>query len=291
MELRHFRCFLAVARLLHFSRAAAELGMSPPALSKQIQEAENQLGTRLFNRSKRSVALTSAGQLFEIEAQRALQQFELAQEVARRAGRGELGRLELGYVASAAYAGVLQQQFALFRRSHPGIELRSKEYPMELLPELLDQHRLDLAFVRPPMAYPEGIDSVVLLRDRFVVALRDDSPLALLGDIAPARLSQEAFIVPEQELGTAQVSQRGGFTARISDRPGSLLAVLTEVSLGAGCAVVPFSVVDHVRLPGVCYREIAGPPIASEIAAAFRRHEKAPAALAFINQIKRMPAA
>lgn len=178
LELRHFRCVLAVAHSLHFARAAVELGISPPALTKQVQETESLLGTRLFHRSKRAVALTAAGELFVVEAARALAQLEQAQEVARRAGRGELGRLEIGYVASAAYAGVLQGQFARFRASHPGIRISAREYAMDTLPELLDQGRLDLAFVRPPLHYPEGIASVVLLRDRFVLAVQADSPLA-----------------------------------------------------------------------------------------------------------------
>ena len=178
LELRHFRCVLAVAHSLHFARAAAELGISPPALTKQVQETEQLLGTRLFQRSKRAVALTAAGELFVPEAARALEQLAQAQEAARRAGRGELGRLEIGYVASAAYSGVLQGQFARFRASHPGIRISAREYAMEALPALLDQGRVDLAFVRPPLHYPDGIDSVVLLRDRFVLAVQADSPLA-----------------------------------------------------------------------------------------------------------------
>jgi DNA-binding transcriptional LysR family regulator len=92
-------------------------------------------------------------------------------------------------------------------------------------------------------------------------------------------------VVPEQEAGTAEIGRRGRFTPRIVARPGSLSAVLTEVSLGAGCAIVPHAVVDHVRMPGVCYRELAGKTIPSEIAAAYRRHEKAPAVRAFIAQL------
>jgi len=172
LELRHFCCVLAVAHSLHFARAAAELGISPPALTKQVQETEQLLGTRLFQRSKRAVALTAAGELFVPEAARALEQLAQAQEAARRAGRGELGRLEIGYVASAAYAGVLQGQFARFRASHPGIRISAREYAMDALPALLDQGRVDLAFVRPPLHYPDGIDSVVLLRDRFVLAVQ-----------------------------------------------------------------------------------------------------------------------
>lgn len=286
LELRHFRCVLAVAHSLHFARAAAELGISPPALTKQVQETESLLGTRLFLRSKRSVALTAAGELFVIEAARALAQLEQAQDVARRAGRGELGRLEIGYVASAAYSGVLQGQFARFRAAYPGIHISAREYAMETLPGLLDQGRLDLAFVRPPLHYPDGIASVVLLRDRFVLALPVDSALAQGASIAPAALAQQALIVPEQEWGTMEVSRRGGFAAQVVSRPGSLVAVLTEVSLGVGCAIVPHSVMASVQLPGVCFRELAGPPISSEIAAAFRRHEQAPAARAFIAQLR-----
>lgn len=288
MELRHFRCVLAVANSLHFARAATELGISPPALTKQVQEAEALLGTRLFQRSKRSVALTAAGDLFVLEARRALAQLEQAQEVARRAGRGELGRLEIGYIASAAYSGVLQTQFSRFRAAHPGIHISAREYAMELLPDLLDQGRLDLAFVRPPLHLPEGLDSVVLLRDRFVLAVHADSVLAQLpgASIAPTVLAQSAFIVPEQEWGTVEVSRRGGFTAQVVSRPGSLVAVLTEVSLGAGCAIVPHSLMATVNMPGVTYRELAGPLISSEIAAAFRRHEQAPAARLFITQLR-----
>jgi DNA-binding transcriptional LysR family regulator len=286
LELRHFRCVLAVAHSLHFARAAAELGISPPALTKQVQETESLLGTRLFQRSKRAVALTAAGELFVIEAARALGQLAQAQDVARRAGRGELGRLEIGYVASAAYSGVLQGQFARFRASHPGIHISAREYAMDALPGLLDQGRVDLAFVRPPLHLPDGLDSVVLLRDRFVLAVQADSPLALLDVARPAALAQQAFIVPEQELGTLEASRRGGFAAQVVSRPGSLVAVLTEVSLGVGCAIVPHSVMASVQLPGVVFRELAGPQISSEIAVAFRRHEQAPAARAFIAQLR-----
>ena len=286
MELRHFRCVLAVAHSLHFARAAAELGISPPALTKQVQETEQLLGTRLFQRSKRAVSLTAAGELFVLEAARALDQLAQAQDVARRAGRGELGRLEIGYVASAAYSGVLQDQFSRFRVSHPGIHIGAREYAMDALPGLLDQGRVDLAFVRPPLHLPDGLDSVVLLRDRFALAVQADSPLARLGMAEPAALAQQAFIVPEQELGTLEVSRRGGFAAQVVSRPGSLVAVLTEVSLGVGCAIVPHSVMASVQLPGVVFRELATPQISSEIAAAFRRHEQAPAARAFIAQLR-----
>ena len=97
----------------------------------------------------------------------------------------------------------------------------------------------------------------------------------------PAKL-----IVPEQEDGTLEVARRGGFAPQIASRPGSLVAVLAQVSLGAGCAIVPQAVMAGIKLPGVCYRELAGPLIASEIAVAFRRHEQNSAARAWILQLR-----
>lgn len=120
MEIRHFRYFLSVARLGHFTRAAEQLGIAPPTLSRQIQDMERQLGVRLFERSQREVCLTAAGEALLPEAEQAVRQFDAAQLGAQRAGRGDVGRIELGYVASAAFSGLLQQQVTRFSQSHPG---------------------------------------------------------------------------------------------------------------------------------------------------------------------------
>src|SRR5580765_1376079 len=108
VELRHIRCFVSVARHLHFARAAEELGIAPPALTKQIQEAERLLGVRLFHRTKRSVALSAAGEAYLAEALAALDHLARGAELAELAERGELGRIAVGYVGSAVFSGVLQ---------------------------------------------------------------------------------------------------------------------------------------------------------------------------------------
>src|ERR1700761_4741639 len=120
MELRHLRYFTVLAEELHFTRAAERLNIAPPTLTVQIQEIERTLSTRLFARTKRSVALSAAGELFLREARAVLDAYERAETVGRQAGRGEIGRIEIGYVGSAAYAGVLQEQTALFRAARPG---------------------------------------------------------------------------------------------------------------------------------------------------------------------------
>ena len=118
MELRHLRSFLAVAEELHFGRAAARLHISQPPLSQQIRRLEDELGARLFRRTKRRVELTPAGQAFLTEARQTLAQAERAVRAAQRAERGELGELLVGYVTSATY-GPLPDVIRMFRKRFP----------------------------------------------------------------------------------------------------------------------------------------------------------------------------
>jgi DNA-binding transcriptional LysR family regulator len=287
MELRHFRCFVAVAENLHFARAAAQIGISPPALTKQIQEIERALEVRLFQRTKRSVSLTSAGEIFWAEARRTLEQAARAEEAARRAGRGEIGRIEIGYVASAGYSGLLQTEVARFRQTHPDVKLNLAETHMEKLPQLVSSGSMDLAFIRPPVSCPSDVTIINLLSERFVVALPENSPLARLDALSlkPADMAKQRFILPEQPAGAHEIGRRGRFVPIMGPSPGGLVAVITLVSLEEGIAIVPASVLDRICMPGVVYREITGKPTQTGIAVACRRHEKSPVVKAFIKQI------
>jgi DNA-binding transcriptional LysR family regulator len=286
MDLRHLRYFIAVAEELHFARAAERLGIAPSTLTVQIQELERALAARLLQRTKRSVGLTAAGELFLEQARGCLVQFERALSTGRRAGRGELGRIELGYVGSAAFAGILQQNILRFRAAWPEVQLQAAEVPMPRLPGLVADGQVDVGFLRLPMALPDGLCLHVLQRDRFCLALPADHRLAgAASPIEPAALAQDSFVVPEQELGTREVGRRGGFTPHIGAVPGNLLAVLTEVSMRVGVAVVPDVVSTTVLLPGVVFKSLAGEPITSDIAAVFRRNERSPVVRNLIRQL------
>ncbi|NIF76331.1 LysR family transcriptional regulator [Paraburkholderia sp. Cy-641] len=283
LELRHIRAFVCVARQLHFARAADELGIAAPSLTRLIQEAERLVGVRLFYRTKRSVALSAAGSAYLAEALAALDHLERAGQRAMLAERGELGRIEVGYVASAVYVGVLQKAVGGFRGTHPGVEVAIQEVPMDAVAGMLGDGLLDAAYIRPPMPLASGIQAVTVHRDRFVLALPASSPLATSASLRPAQLRDQCFALPEQESGTFEVARRGRFSPRLGPRPGTLAAVLACVSLGGNVAVVPHTLADCIALPGVAYRDIAGQPIASEIALAFRQYERAPAVKAFLR--------
>ncbi|MBC2885198.1 LysR family transcriptional regulator [Ochrobactrum sp. CM-21-5] len=288
MELRHLRYFVTLAEELHFSRAAEKLNIAPPTLTVQIQEIERTLSARLFVRTKRSVMLTSAGEVFLAEARHVLEQYAKAESVGRRAGRGEIGRIEIGYVGSAAYAGVLQDQTSRFRQDWPEVHLNAQEFPMDELPMLIESGHVDVGFIRLPMALPTSLKARVLLRDYFCLALPSDHRRANeISPIRPALLADEAFITPEQQFGTHELARRGRFAPRIVSAPGSLLAVLAQVSLGAGISVIPSVVRNVVHLPDVAFCRIADKPIHSEVAAVFRTSESAPTVRNLIQQVER----
>jgi len=290
MELRHLRYFVALTEELHFARAAERLNIAPPTLTVQIQEIERTLSARLFVRTKRSVALTPAGEIFLSEARNVLEQFAKAESVGRRAGRGEIGRVEIGYVGSAAFAGVLQDQTSRFSRAWPGVHLNAREFPMEELPQLIGEGQVDIGFVRLPMTLPRSLRLHGLLRDHFCLALPSGHTQAeRTYAVRSGQLAEEAFIAPEQEAGTYEVARRGRFTPRIVSAPGSLLAVLTQVSFGTGVSVIPSIVRNVVHLPNVVFRPIAGEPILSEVAAVFRVNEASPTVRNLIEQIRESP--
>jgi DNA-binding transcriptional LysR family regulator len=291
MEIRHFRYFVAVAEELHFTRAAARLQISPPSLTEHIQALEKELGVRLLSRTKRSVALTDAGVHFLEEARSSLRHVERAQVVARRAGRGEIGRVEIGYVSSASCTGLLTRTVAAHRRTHPLVSLSVRKIETSRqLDDLVDE-RLDIGFLRPPGRYPTGISSLVIARQSVILALPSNHRLAAQTTISASDLVDENFIAPsfEMERGiyqhTAELGKKGGFVPQITERAPDFITIVTMVAAGFGIAVVPKSC-DCIQIPDVIYRNVVPQTKPAELAVAFRRDEKSPAVKAFIEHLK-----
>jgi DNA-binding transcriptional LysR family regulator len=275
MELRHFRYFIAVAQALHFTRAAARLGISTPTLTRQVQDMETSLGVKLLNRNQRTVALTPAGKVLLDEAVRVVAQFDAAQVHAQREARGETGSIHVGYIASATYSGVLQRHVADFRDAWPDVRFSVREAVMNDLPALIRDGQIDIGYIRSPMTLPEGVNELALAPEPFILALPRNSWLCGLARITPAHLKSEVFIPPEQISGTLATAEHGRFAPQLTPQPGGLVAVLTLVSLGEGIAVVPGSVKGHIELPNLVYREFSGFSVGSHLSLVFRKYETA----------------
>lgn len=290
MELRHFRYFVTLAEELHFARAAERLRISPPSLTQQIQDIERELAVRLFNRTKRSVALTDAGAQFLEHARATLRQAEKAELIGRLAGRGEVGRVEIGYVTSASCAGLVSASIKTYQRTHPLVEIQLSHLPTLAQFELLANGRLDIGFVRPPATYPSGLAGFVLLSHTLIAALPADHRLAQSKQVRVADLREEKFIIPsvEIELGfenhTNRVAAAGKFTPKITRRRPDILTIVTLVGAGLGVAIVPRSF-QAIQIPGVVYKPLT-PRNDAKLAAAFRKDEHGPAVRAFIQQLR-----
>lgn len=294
MEFRHMRYFVAVAEELHFTRAAERLRISPPALTEQIQGLERELDVKLFTRNQRTVRLTDAGSRFLEEARATLRQVEKAELVARRAGRGEIGEIQIGYVSSASCTGVLTHAITDYRETHPMVNVNIRKIETSRQIDYLTEGRLDVGFLRPPMRYPVGISSVVIARQVVLVVLPLDHRLsAVTGPIDPKDLAGDDFIAPdfEREVGiyqhTAEIGRRAGFAPRMVARGPDFFSIVTMVAAKLGIAIVPQSC-TCIQIPGIVYRSLTIETEPAEVSAAFRRDERAPAVRAFIQLLRKM---
>ncbi len=201
MELRHLRYFIGVAEELHFARAATRLGISQPPLSQQIGQLEQELGVRLFDRTSRSVKLTSAGSAFLPEARATLEKASRAINVAHRASRGELGELNLGFNASAPFVPMIARSIYAFRQTWPDVKLNLTEVGGRTHTTQLVDHALDACFVRGS-ARPEMCDDIEvapILRERLFVALRPDHRLARRNELHLRDLAGEPLLIYKRE--------------------------------------------------------------------------------------------
>jgi DNA-binding transcriptional LysR family regulator len=294
VETRLFRYFVALAQEQHFARAAANLEISPPTLTNQIQKLEAHLGTKLFERGGNThVELTAAGKRFLDRARNVLREADAAVAVAREAARGETGRIEVGFMTVAVMSGLIERLIGGFQRANPGIEiLLHQMVTLEQIRAILAKD-LDFGFALAPQRYPSGLQGFVAYRQPMVIALPGDHPLAQQKRIEPAALKGESFVNtgPEVDVGflkqTDAIGTLGGFTPKVARRVKDMVTVLSYVSAGQGVAVVS-QAFRRLELPNVVYREFASatPPI-SQTAFIYRRGESSPAGRALIKFVRR----
>ncbi|MDE8346059.1 MAG: LysR substrate-binding domain-containing protein [Acidocella sp.] len=292
MELRELRCFEVLAEELHFARAAARLGLAQSGVSRLVAGLETDLGAKLFNRGKRSqVSLTTTGTLFLPEARAILRQAERGESLGRRAARGEVGRLEIGFVASAAWDGTAS---ALVRRYHEAapeveIHLREMETPRQL--EEIAAGRLDIGLLRARADYPMEVRVAKLKRDALLLALPAHSALAQAPTLKPEMLRGQKFILPHfgEEAGflarLRALGEAGGFTPELLAPVRDFITVLTAVGAGLGLGLIP-EPAKSLGLPGVVLRPTHGIALASELMLASRRAETSPDVRQFLALTK-----
>lgn len=290
MELRQLRYFVGLAEELHFGRAARRLGLTQPPLSQAIQNLERELGLRLFERTQRRVALTHAGKAFLEEARQSLAGVERAVDRARRAGRGEVGRLAVGFLANTAYT-LLPPVLHEFRRAYPGVTLELRELTIPQQRDALRRENIDVGLLRPPLPDPE-LDSETVLEERFVLALPAGHALCALRRVPLRRLEGEPFVMFPRTEGFVfhdlimGYFLRGGVTPRVVQEVNQTHAVIGLVSAGIGAALVPASA-QRIGLAGVAYRPMREATPLAKVAVAWRRADASPVVASFLDVARR----
>lgn len=291
MELRHLRYFIAVAEELHFGRAAQLLGISQPPLSQQIQALEQELGARLFERTNRRVALSEAGRLFLDEARLVLAQVDKASDVARRAQLGELGELKIGFTTSAPFTSSIPQAIFAFRQSYPAVHLALQEMNSMAVAAGLEDESIQVGIMRP-LALPDSLVVVELLREPLVAIINADHPLAQGSEqgLYLAELAAEPFVFFPRTYGSGlyaqlmELARAAGFSPMITQEAGEVMTIIGLVAAGLGVTVLPASY-RRMRIDGVVYRNLLDPDATSAVWLVQRKDQQSPMAKAFVELV------
>ena len=291
MELRHLRYFVTVAEELHFGRAAKKLHISQPPLSMQIRALEEELGVTLFNRTQRSVVLTQAGNALLGEARHILARVDQAVLMTRRASRGEIGELAIGFISVADY-NVLPVVLREFRRAFPLVNLTLRESTTDAQIRDLLAGRIDVGFVLPPINEP-SLESLPILREPLIAALPEKHPLARnSGKLALEKLKDAPFILfprpyaPGLYDDIVSCCKAAGFSPRVEQEAIQMQTIVSLVSAELGVALIPASL-TNLRRTGVTYKALKGGSPLTEVHLAWRRGDDLPARRVFVDVASR----
>lgn len=246
MELKHLTSFVVVADQLSFVRAANQLHISQPALTGQIQKLEEELGVQLLARNKRSVRLTEVGRIFLVEARATLERARQAADRAKKAARGEVGRLRISFVSSAALE-IVPGIVIEFRKQYPEVTLDLMNLQTVSQVHELLENTVDIGFLRLPLANDE-LDITVIHREGLVVIMHKAHPFAKKKLHQIAQLKDEPFVAYGRRWAPGffdsiiQICTCEGFSPNIVQETGEMYTAIALVAAGVGIAIVPQSV-------------------------------------------------
>jgi DNA-binding transcriptional LysR family regulator len=291
METRHLRLFSVLAVELHFTRAALLLNISQSALSHQIKQLEDELGTRLVERTNRRVRLTPAGEVFLVRATRLLEQMDQAVREASRVGQGELGSLAMG-VVSTAVCSYLPEILRAFRRDSPHLSIDIHEMEPGEQVDALHKETIDIGILFLSIQDP-AFESVLISRERLIAAIPTGHPAANQEKLRLRDLAEETFLIPRpqsvpgfHELVLDTLRANGVTSPQL--QPTRLLTTAAFLVSGQlGVALVPESFRQRLRIRGCVYRDIAGPPVHADLIGLWRRNDRTPALRRLIRLLDR----
>src|SRR5258705_8906255 len=263
MELRHLRYFLAVAEALNFTKAAALLRVAQPALSRRVQDLEDEIGVDLLKRSPRGVVLTAEGKVFLEKTRQILKLADESVEQVRALARGEEGELHMGY-APAPTVEILPPALAAFQKAFPRVRVLLHDFSEQELIDGLRNGRLELALM-PRGAGPQsvGLEFETLRSYPICVAVAPKHRFARLKTITLGMVAAEPMIgfnrkdYPEYYVGLDRIFEPLGIKPRVVVECDSSSSLITEIETGRGVAIAS-PVLRHASGKRLLYRPLTG---------------------------------
>ncbi|MFE0043628.1 LysR family transcriptional regulator [Streptomyces albireticuli] len=293
MEARHLRYALALAEHGHFGRAAGALGIAQPPLSKQIADLEREVGTRLFDRTRRGVFPTAAGVAFLARARRALGEITAASVDAARAARGETGRLRLGFIASALLEP-LPDVLGRFGRERPDVRLELHEMATSRSTAALVAGELDVAITlgRPRGTGAERLVSVPIGHDHLVAVVGGAHPFAGQVSVSVEQLRRQPLIVAP---GEDEPALTGTLRALLGEDSPAVLAgasvardihtIIGLAACGVGVGLGPSRMLSVPRR-GTWFCEVTPRTSLPDLVLSFDARERSPVLRAFLGVVR-----
>jgi DNA-binding transcriptional LysR family regulator len=278
MELRHLRYFIAVVQWNGYREASRRIHVAQPAISQTITGLEDELGLKLFSRVGRSAHLTPAGKMFYAEAVRTISQAELAIETAKRAAKGEIGTLSIGYLGSATSA-FFPDVVRKFKAMYPGVKLTLQELTPVQQDAAFDQEGIDIGLTRPLRADQNRFFSSRVLYTDPMMAVLPRWKRVKGSRVRIAELANESFVLFHREGSPAlfdtitAMCKRAGFCPRVENEPNMMQTVLSLVEAEQGVTIVP-ACVRRLCSEGVRFYRLQPDDVRVELVAAWKKENQ-----------------
>ena len=264
MELRHIRYFLAVAEEMNFTRAAEKLCIAQPPLSRQIQDLENELGTKLFIRSPHHMELTEAGELFLQYGARILELSEKSVEDIREMDNGLQGTIYFSNVEGHA-PGLLAKWISEFQKDYPNVKYNLWNGNTDDIVSRIKKGLCDLAIIMSPFDL-EGIGTLPVYEEPWVAIMPIDHPLAKEAgnDIDLKKLAPYDLLIPSRHTRLHEIEDwfaLSGTKPRVRGYIAHTLSAYELTRQGVGIAIYPASASDIIAKDSLCIKAICNPQV------------------------------
>jgi DNA-binding transcriptional LysR family regulator len=274
VTVKHLRCFLAVAETGSFTTAAVRLFLTQSALTATIQQFEEAVGMKIFDRTTRRVAMTEHAERFRPEAERVVNSFDGAIGDLMALAQSERGHIRIGAAASVIYQ-FLANAIPKFRESYPNITISLRDPAAQQVERLVLEGEVDFAIDSKHQGFAD-LDYTPLVADRYGVVCHRDLPLAhVKGSLRWVDLTPREYVAFSADTGIGQFLRShaghwpvlGGTHNEVASTT-SLFAVL---GMGKHYSILPAMALKGRALPELVFRELNDPPLVREICLITRR--------------------